>query len=282
MKKVISVLILLVLMAGVYVRISTAGWDDIWCVGGATTQICFSEDGHIVPITAGSQNLGTVSYPWGVLNLQTLTVTTGITAPTATFSGALYQGAIATRSTMPAAGSPRFHGTVNVSASIIAGAAVQGVTGVFSSTLDVDGNAYFGADNFKSTFTASSGDLAVHNDITIGGDINVAVGSITVSGGTLDVAGASTLSGQVLMGAIATISTMTTAGVLTTAGDITAGGNITGATVSIPSDVSPQANITASVAGELWYNSSAKGVCHSTAAAAYSMVFSSAPLSVCN
>ena len=86
----IAVMVLLLfLMAGVQTQKVNAGWTDIWCVGGTSTQICIDSSGNLVPITAGGQNLGNDTYRFGTVSILDLSLSFGISAATATFSGAV-------------------------------------------------------------------------------------------------------------------------------------------------------------------------------------------------
>lgn len=103
-------------------------------------------------------------------------------------------------------GAVTLNSTVDIDGNVIAGAAqyrstftaasgALALTGALSteSTLDVDGNVTIGAAQYRSTFTAASGDAAIGGTLTSAGKLTVTAGGADVSG-TLAVTGAETVS----------------------------------------------------------------------------------------
>lgn len=160
MKKIISILaVLCAMQSGAF-----AASSDLWCVGSASKGECVSATGAIIPMVDGTHNLGSAAKSFGsawidgTLTVQNVIVT-GTLSPysTGTFTGediSLTYGIAAATGVFSGAVSAASYG------------AVSGTSGAFSTTLSAAGNVTLGADNYKSTMTASNGNWAITGGVT--------------------------------------------------------------------------------------------------------------------
>jgi hypothetical protein len=232
MKKLIAVLVIFFAVLGQ----SYAAIGDVWCAGGDTNGWCFNAAGNIVPFTASSQNIGTSGYKVGTMYVKDANVyglMTLVSGSTLTVDSA---------SVLDISDTPTFQDLtvtygVNAATGVYSGAvsmtALTATSGAFSTTLNVTGNVIQGAANYKSTFTAASGNLDLTgNLVSLGNVTSVDVTSTddVIVGDDLNVTGLATVGetatilGNTYIGAANYKSTFTAAsGDLALTGDITVG-----------------------------------------------------------
>lgn len=149
MKKALSFLTVMLFTGVAFAQYNTKvhfvpGGSELVAESGATVTV---KSGGSLVVEAGA-------------TVNQLSLTYGLAAATAAFSstidvnGQATFGADNTVSTIPAAGSPSFHGTLT--AGILTSAAgVNGVNAAFSGTLDADGQSTLGAHPTVSTVTTT-------------------------------------------------------------------------------------------------------------------------------
>lgn len=162
MKKLISAVLFLSVMFAAQTKTFAAS-SDLWCVGSATKGECINATGAIIPAADGTHNLGSAAKSFGSAWMDgTVTVNnlvvTGTLSPysTGTFTGqsiVLDYGLQAATAAFSGAISAASYG------------AVAGTSGAFSTTMDVNGQATFGADNTVSTIPAA-GSPTFHGTVT--------------------------------------------------------------------------------------------------------------------
>jgi hypothetical protein len=184
-------------------RITSSADDrDVWCVGTSGAEVCVDKSGNIIPTTDDTEDLGTSSlqfqdgyfdgtvYTDALSNEGAYTGTTGAFTSTLDVDGQTTFGAGLGMSTMSASGVlsvPASIATAILTATTsIAGGAISG------STLDMTGNAHFGATlgAYISTYTASSGAWGINGAVTAtgavqGSSLKASAGPITLTSKTI-------------------------------------------------------------------------------------------------
>lgn len=164
---------------------------DVWCVGVSGAEVCVDSSGNFIPTTDDVSDLGTSSLQF----------------QDGYFDGTVYADVISNEG------------------------AYSGTSGTFSTTLDVNGNSTFGADNYVTTNTAASGAWAMPATLAVIGALNTdstfdADGAVTLNS-TLDV------DGDVKMGAANYRSTFTaTTGAMVMTGAFTSAAAVTGLSIT--------------------------------------------------